>query len=164
MLEVRTHTDIHENYQALHAAVHAHLYDESDLIANLANISAFIYAGLTDINWAGFYILKGGVLVLGPFIGKPACTRIALDSGVCGMAAREARVIVVSDVHAFDGHIACDGNTNSEIVLPLYKNGEVFGVLDVDSPVFDRFSEVDADYLTKITECISEFLDEANRE
>jgi GAF domain-containing protein len=159
MYKVHNHDDAQQNYEVLYAAVCAHLEDEDDLIANLANIAAFIYHSLDKLNWAGFYLMKGGQLVLGPFVGKPACTRIDLDKGVCGGAATEKRVIVVPDVHKFPGHIACDGDTNSEIVLPLYKNGEVFGVLDIDSPVFDRFGAIDEEWLTKIAGAISNFLD-----
>jgi len=162
MYEVKTHEDVRDNYEALLSAVRAHLEDERDLIANLANISAFIYHSLEGLNWAGFYIMKDSELVLGPFIGKPACTRIALDKGVCGAAATQRKVLVVPDVHQFPGHIACDGDTNSEIVLPLFKNGEVFGVLDIDSPLFGRFSDIDEEYLTKIAECINNFLDKLN--
>ncbi|MCL2397760.1 MAG: GAF domain-containing protein [Defluviitaleaceae bacterium] len=162
MYKTQTHTDPQENYQALYAATSSHMESEPDLIANLANISAFLYTSLPDINWAGFYVLKGGELVLGPFGGKPACTRIAMGRGVCGTAATDRRVIVVPDVDAFEGHIACDCQTKSEIVLPLYINGEVFGVLDIDSPVLDRFSELDVDYLTKIAECISNHLHKLN--
>lgn len=159
MFEVKKHAEKSENYQALYAAVCAHLEDERDLVANLANIAAFIYHSLEGVNWAGFYILKEGELVLGPFNGKPACTRIPLGRGVCGAAAAQRRVFVVPDVEAFDGHIVCDGDTKSEIVLPLYKNGTIFGVLDIDSPVLARFSEIDEEYLTKIAQCISDFLD-----
>ena len=159
MYEINNHDDVRENYEALYAAVRTHLEDETDLTANLANISAFIYHSLDKLNWAGFYLVKNNELVLGPFIGKPACTRIALDKGVCGTAATEKRVIVVPDVHQFPGHIACDGDTNSEIVLPLYKNGEVFGVLDIDSPTYDRFGGIDEEWLTRIAKEISGFLD-----
>ena len=159
MYEISNHDDVRENYEALYSAVCAHLDDEDDLIANLANIAAFIYHSLDKLNWAGFYIIKDGRLVLGPFNGKPACTRIALNKGVCGTAVTKKRVMVVPDVHQFPGHIACDGDTNSEIVLPLYKNGEVFGVLDIDSPVHSRFREIDEEWLIKIAKEISNFLD-----
>ena len=159
MYEIHNSDDIRENYEALYTAARAHLEDEDDLVANLANIAAFIYHSLTELNWAGFYLMKDGQLVLGPFVGKPACTRIALDKGVCGAAATQRQVLVVPDVHQFPGHIACDGDTNSEIVLPLYKNGEVFGVLDIDSPVFDRFGAIDEEWLTKIAGEICRFLD-----
>jgi len=158
MFEIKNVDDVQENYQALYAAISSHLDDETDLIANLANISAFLYTSLPDLNWAGFYIKKGNQLVLGPFVGKPACTRIDMGKGVCGTAAQDGKTIVVPDVHAFDGHIACDGETNSEIVLPLFKSGEIFGVLDIDSPIFDRFNEIDADYLEKIATRINQYL------
>ena len=162
MYNINASKDIQENYQALYMAISAHMEDEGDVVANLANISAFLYQYLPDVNWAGFYLLKGGELVLGPFAGKPACTRIALGRGVCGVAARDGRVIVVPDVHVFDGHIACDGETNSEIVLPIYKGDAVFGVLDIDSPVLNRFDEIDEDYLRKIADIISKFLEDTN--
>ena len=158
MYKINNQADVRENYEALYLAVRAHLEDENDLIANLANIAAFIYHSLDKLNWAGFYLMKDGQLVLGPFVGKPACTRIALNSGVCGAAATQRRVVVVPDVHQFEGHIACDGDTNSEIVLPLYKNGEVFGVLDIDSPEFNRFGDIDEEWLTKIAGEINKFL------
>ena len=112
-------------------------------IANLANASALLWQALPDINWAGFYILEGDKLVLGPFQGKPACIEIPLGKGVCGTAAASGKTVVVANVHDFDGHIACDSASNSEIVLPLFVNGALFGVLDIDSPVFNRFTETD---------------------
>ena len=115
---------------------------ESDVIANLANASALIYDVLPDINWAGFYFVKGGELVLGPFQGKPACVRLKIGKGVCGTAVVEDRTIVVADVHEFAGHIACDSASKSEIVVPLRKNGEIVGVLDIDSPLSNRFADV----------------------
>ena len=115
---------------------------ESDVIANLANASALIYDVLSDINWAGFYFVKDGELVLGPFQGKPACVRLKIGKGVCGTAVAEDRTIVVADVHEFAGHIACDSASNSEIVVPLRKNGEIVGVLDIDSPLSNRFADV----------------------
>ena len=163
MFEINSHKDLQENYQALHAAIASHMEDEDDLIANLANIASFIYWTLKDVNWAGFYFMKGEELVLGPFCGKPACTRIAVGKGVCGTAAYKECVIVVPDVNDFDGHIACDGETKSEIVLPIFKNGKVFGVLDIDSPVINRFSKLDADYLTKIAECINSFINKSTK-
>ena len=112
-------------------------------ISNLANASALLYQTLADLNWAGFYLYKNGVLLLGPFQGKTACTKIPMGKGVCGTAAERGETIVVPDVHAFPGHIACDGDSNSEIVIPLYVGGRLFGVLDIDSPVFNRFTEED---------------------
>ncbi len=113
-------------------------------VANMANASALIYDNLPILNWAGFYLIEGEKLVLGPFQGKPACIEIPLGSGVCGTAAAENRTIVVADVHTFPGHIACDCASNSEIVVPLRAaDGSVFGVLDIDSPVLNRFAERD---------------------
>jgi len=115
---------------------------ETDVIANLANVSALIYDVIDDLNWAGFYILKDGELVLGPFQGKPACVRIKIGKGVCGTAVKNDKTLVVSDVHKFAGHIACDSASRSEIVVPLHKDGAIFGVLDVDSPIVDRFENI----------------------
>ncbi|MCH5159653.1 MAG: GAF domain-containing protein [Clostridiales bacterium] len=112
-------------------------------IANMANASALLWQTLPNLNWAGFYILEGDKLVLGPFQGKPACIEIPLGKGVCGTAAASGKTVVVSDVHQFDGHIACDSASNSEIVIPLFVNGALYGVLDVDSPLFNRFIEED---------------------
>ena len=116
-------------------------------ISNLANLSALLYDTLEDINWAGFYILEGSTLVLGPFQGRPACVEIPLGRGVCGTAAREDRTVVVRDVHAFPGHIACDSASRSEIVIPLRVSDRVWGVLDIDSPSPDRFDESDREGL-----------------
>ena len=112
-------------------------------IANLSNASALLWETLPDINWAGFYKMEGGALVLHPFQGKPACIRIAVGKGVCGTAVAEDKTQLVPDVHRFPGHIACDGASNSEIVVPIHVDGEVWGVLDIDSPLFDRFSLAD---------------------
>lgn len=112
-------------------------------ISNLANASALLWQSLTDINWAGFYLLEGDKLVLGPFQGKPACIEIPLGRGVCGTAASTGNTLVVDNVHEFDGHIACDSASNSEIVVPLFVKGKLYGVLDVDSPKFNRFSQQD---------------------
>jgi L-methionine (R)-S-oxide reductase len=120
------------------------LEGERDPVANAANLSALIFATVPDLNWAGFYWVKGGELVLGPFQGKPACVRIALGKGVCGTAAQERRTIVVPDVHAFPGHIACDSASNSEVVVPVVKGERVLGVLDVDSPSLGRFGAEEA--------------------
>lgn len=116
---------------------------EADPVANAANAAAAIWAALPDISWAGFYFLKGGELVLGPFQGKPACVRIALGRGVCGTAAARRETQVVPDVHAFPGHIACDPASRSEIVVPLVQDGAVLGVLDIDSARPDRFTAAD---------------------
>ena len=118
-----------------------------DGISNLANASALLFHTLEGLNWAGFYLYKNGVLLLGPFQGKTACTKIPMGKGVCGTAAERGETIVVPDVHAFPGHIACDGDSNSEIVIPLYLRGSLYGVLDIDSPLLDRFSEADREGL-----------------
>jgi len=130
-------------YVQLAAQVRALLDGEHDRIANAANFSALVGQALPAINWAGFYFYDGNELVLGPFQGKPACVRIALDRGVCGAAAREQRTQVVADVDLFPGHIACDAASRSEIVVPLVQDGQLIGVWDVDSPEIGRFDEAD---------------------
>lgn len=119
-------------------------------IANLANVSALIFDTLEDLNWAGFYLLEGETLVLGPFQGKPACIEIPVSRGVCGAAVREDRTKLVPDVHAFKGHIACDSASRSELVVPLHINGEIFGVLDLDSPTLSRFTEADREGMERL--------------
>ena len=124
--------------------------------ANLANASALLYNALENINWAGFYLIEDKKLILGPFQGKPACIEIPMGKGVCGTAAACGQTVLVPDVHKFDGHIACDGASNSEIVIPLANTkGEVVGVLDIDSPLFDRFSEEDKLGLEKFAQILS---------
>ena len=127
-------------------------------IANLANASALIYNSLEDLNWAGFYFMEGGRLVLGPFQGKPACIEIEVGRGVCGMAVQEGKTRLVPDVHLFPGHIACDSASNSEIVVPLRVGGEVVGVLDIDSPWPGRFTEEDQTGLEAVAEIIAQML------
>ena len=119
-------------------------------ITNAANLAALLYQNLPDINWAGFYFLDGDMLRLGPFQGKPACAEIPLGKGVCGTAVVKGEILIVPDVHAFAGHIACDAASRSEIVVPLMQNGRPRGVLDIDSPVLNRFDEEDAQFLQKI--------------
>ncbi len=131
------------DYEALIAQTQALTDGVPHRIANLANVSALIFDTLEDLNWAGFYLLEGETLVLGPFQGKPACIEIPISRGVCGAAVRENRTQLVPDVHAFSGHIACDCASRSELVVPLRKDGKVFGVLDLDSPSLARFSEED---------------------
>lgn len=128
---------------------------ESDFIANLANASALIYHSLPDLNWAGFYLLKQGELVVGPFQGKPACVRIAMGKGVCGTAALKRTTVIVRDVHAFPGHIACDSASNSEIVVPLLRGEELVGVLDLDSPKLARFDGEDQVGLEKLVRLLT---------
>ena len=128
------------------------------LTANLANTSALIWQTMEGLNWAGFYQMTDGALVLGPFQGKPACIRIQVGKGVCGTAVQERRTIRVEDVHKFPGHIACDGASNSELVIPLWKDGEIWGVLDLDSPLFDRFTQADQQGLEAAARAIEIFL------
>lgn len=127
-------------------------------IANLANVSAAIWQAMEKINWAGFYLMEQGKLVLGPFQGKPACIEIPVGKGVCGTAVQEAKTILVKDVHQFPGHIACDSASNSEIVIPILKNGEIYGVLDIDSPYFARFTEEDQLGLEALVRVLEETL------
>ena len=131
-------------YAELARDLRALLSGERDLVANAANTAALIWEALPDLNWAGFYLYKSGELVLGPFQGKPACVRIAIGKGVCGTAAQRRETVLVEDVHAFPGHIACDSASNSEIVVPLLRGGELIGVLDLDSPRLARFQPHDA--------------------
>ncbi|KEZ51317.1 MULTISPECIES: GAF domain-containing protein [Metabacillus] len=147
-----------ENYEMLIKQLKALLDGEKDAIANLANASALLNQFLTEINWVGFYLYKDSELVLGPFQGLPACVRIPVGRGVCGTAAQNRKTERVADVHAFPGHIACDAASQSEIVVPMVKDGELIGVLDIDSPIKDRFSELDQKYLEKFTETLVDFL------
>lgn len=134
------------------------LGDESDLIAYLANVSACLNEGLHNINWVGFYLYKNDELVLGPFQGKVACSHLPINKGVCGVSFAKEKVLNVKDVHKFDGHIACDSASNSELVLPLFNKSKCVGVLDIDSPIYERFSEQDVTLLTNISKLISEYL------
>ena len=131
------------NYQELNRELEALTRDVPHKIANLANASALLWQHLDGLNWAGFYLLEGEKLVLGPFQGKPACIEIPVGKGVCGTAVARNETMVIPNVHEFPGHIACDCASNAEIVIPLRKNGEIIGVLDIDSPLFDRFSTQD---------------------
>jgi len=136
-------TDKPRLYDELARQLAALIDGERDLVANCANMAALIYHGLSKLNWAGFYFARQGELVLGPFQGKPACIRIAWGEGVCGAAAARGSAIVVPDVHEFPGHIACDPESRSELVVPLVDDGRVLGVLDLDSPLAGRFDEDD---------------------
>ncbi|EKO3583510.1 TPA: GAF domain-containing protein [Vibrio metschnikovii] len=131
------------DYQRLTKQAVALLESETDLVANLANLSALLNMELSDLNWVGFYLLQNDELVLGPFQGKPACVRIPVGRGVCGTAVATNTVQRVDDVHAFVGHIACDAASNSELVIPFTLCGQLVGVLDIDSPTIARFSEID---------------------
>ncbi|CRY81465.1 GAF domain-containing protein [Nocardia farcinica] len=139
-----------EDYRRLVAQAAALIEGEPDRVANAANLSALIYHSLPEVNWAGFYFAAGDELVVGPFQGKPACVRIAFGKGVCGTAAATRTTQLVSDVHAFPGHIACDADSRSEIVVPLVRDDTVIGVLDLDSPRPGRFDTVDRDGLEAV--------------
>ena len=131
------------DYTLLNSQARALLADEPDALASASNFVALLNGALDDINWLGIYVLRGDELVLGPFQGKPACVRLVPGSGVCGTAAATRRTQRIADVHQFDGHVACDADSRSELVVPLICNGELLGVLDIDSPTPDRFSETD---------------------
>jgi len=147
-------------YRTLTAQCQALIADESDLIANLANVSALLFNEMPDLNWAGFYLLKQQQLVLGPFQGKPACVRIDIGKGVCGTAVATGVVQLVTDVHAFPGHIACDAASNSEIVLPVRCHGEIIGVLDIDSPSLARFDTADQQGLESLVTVLEQRLEQ----
>ena len=140
------------DYAALAEELGALLAGERDLVANAANTASLIFHALPDVNWAGFYFMHGGELVVGPFQGQPACVRIALGKGVCGTAAARRETVLVPDVHAFPGHIACDAASRSEIVVPLVRNGTLLGVLDIDSPRAGRFDDFDQRGLERLAQ------------
>jgi GAF domain-containing protein len=146
-------------YQSLAQQVAALLQGERDFLANMANIAAILFQELPDVNWAGFYLLKDKDLVLGPFQGKPACTRIAPGKGVCGAAAERRETMVVENVNKFPGHIACDPASKSEIVVPLVKSGHLIGVLDIDSALFACFDDEDRGGLEEISRLLLEATD-----
>ncbi len=153
-LTITTSTDKEEQYQSLIPQIEALLFGEPDLVANLANICAALKEQFKWL-WIGFYLVKGDELVLGPFQGPVACTRIARGKGVCGSAWQQAKTLVVPDIDAFPGHIACSSASRSEIVLPLFYNNEMIGVLDVDSESLAAFNETDAKYLEQIIRLIN---------
>ena len=155
MFENKMYTgSLKEQYDMLSKQLHALLEGESDLIANLSNASALLNQFLDNTNWVGFYIWKEDQLILGPFQGLPACVRIPIGKGVCGTAAKEQKTLRVSDVHAFPGHIACDAASNSEIVVPLIKDGSLLGVLDIDSPLKNRFTAEDEEGIEQFVEVL----------
>jgi L-methionine (R)-S-oxide reductase len=145
-------------YRDLASALEGLVVGEPDAIANMANATALIYETLPDVNWVGFYRNIGGELVLGPFQGRPACIRMTFDQGVCGAAAKSRQVQRVEDVHSFAGHIACDSASNSEIVVPLIRDGEVIGVLDIDSPKRARFTQEDEAGVVKLAQIMMKVL------
>ena len=146
------------NYDLLAEQLQALVKNVPYETANFANASALIWQGLADINWAGFYLMQDGALVLGPFQGKPACIRIPVGRGVCGTAVAEDKTQLVPDVHAFPGHIACDCASNSEIVIPIHKDGAVYGVLDIDSPLLNRFTQTDQAGLETLVQILEQML------
>ena len=146
--------DRNKNYEMVLGQLRALIEGETDVIANLANASALLYQFLDEVNWVGFYLWKENELVLGPFQGLPACIRIPNGKGVCGTAVTEKETILVENVHAFPGHIACDAKSQSEIVIPIIIDDNVFGVLDIDSPILNRFDTTDQTYLEKFVDIL----------
>lgn len=147
-----------EFYDQLYRQVEAIIGDETDVIANMANISALLFESLSDVNWAGFYRLVDNELILGPFQGKVACIRIPVGKGVCGTAVAENRTQRIDDVHQFTGHIACDASSNAEIVIPVKKDDKVIAVLDIDSIAFNRFDQFDQSGLERIVDLLESSL------
>jgi len=148
-----------EFYKQLNIYLTGLISEETDWLAGISNASALLYLLLPDINWAGFYLYKGGELILGPFQGKPACVRIALGKGVCGTAAKTRKIQVVEDVNEFPGHIACDAVSQSEIVLPIIKDDKLIGVLDIDSPAKARFDKQDSEGLSSFVNILNQYID-----
>ena len=134
------------------------LREDGWYVAAMSNLSALVMENMEELNWAGFYLRRGNGLTVGPFQGKPACIHIPMGKGVCGTAAERDETVVVPDVHAFPGHIACDGASRSEIVIPLHAEGKVVGVMDLDSPVMDRFSQQDREGLEALVKCVEQYL------
>jgi len=157
-LEPVSHKNKKDFYSHLNSCLETLINDEPDWLANISNAAALLYQLIPDINWAGFYLMKNGELVLGPFQGKPACIRIPLGKGVCGTAAKTREIQLVPDVNKFPGHIACDEYSKSEIVLPIIKNERLIGVLDIDSPVQSRFDSLDADGLAGFVDCLNKHI------
>ncbi|WP_027955127.1 GAF domain-containing protein [Halobacillus kuroshimensis] len=147
-----------QQYDLLNKQLKALIEDEKDAVANLSNASSLLNQFLDDVNWVGFYVWKEDELVLGPFQGMPACVRIPSGRGVCGTAVAERKVQRVEDVHAFPGHIACDAASQSEIVVPILKNGDIYGVLDIDSPSKGRFDKVDEQKLVEFVETLQNYI------
>jgi GAF domain-containing protein len=158
-LELNKNLPEEEIYKSLFSQIESLINPEEPLISNLANFTAALKEGFDKISWVGFYLSKDDVLYLGPFQGKVACTSIKFGSGVCGTSAIRQEIVIVEDVHQFPGHIACDAGSNSEIVVPLIKDGKLYGVLDLDSYRFSAFNEVDKFYLTKLCSLLVEKLE-----
>jgi len=153
-----SHDDLGDFYQSVNRELRHLIEYEDEWLPALGNAAALLSHQLRDINWAGFYLVKNGLLLLGPFQGRPACGSIAIGSGVCGAAANRRETVVVPDVHLFPGHIACDSASQSEIVIPLLKEGILYGVLDIDSPLKDRFTEADRRGLETFVGVLMEYL------
>ncbi len=151
------------DYKLLNSQLRALLAGETDALASASNFVALLYNAMDDINWLGIYILRGDELVLGPFQGKPACVHLRVGSGVCGTAAATLQTQRVADVHQFEGHIACDADSRSEIVVPLISKGELIGVLDIDSPTPDRFTDIDQAGVEELCESFCEFQDSRDK-
>src|SRR5574342_157420 len=159
MFKVENYSESREkNYDLLIKQLKALIEDEKNTIANLSNASALLNQFLDRVNWTGFYLMEDGELVLGPFQGLPACVRIPLGKGVCGTAASKRETVRVEDVHSFPGHIACDAASQSEIVVPMIKDGKLLGVLDIDSPETNRFDELDQLKLEKFVEVLVQYI------
>lgn len=157
-IEIIDDQDKQRLYKQINTYLTGLISEESDWLAGISNASAILYHLMPDINWAGFYLYRGGELVLGPFQGKPACIRIPLGKGVCGISAEARRIQVVEDVNQFPGHIACDVASQSEIVLPIIKNGKLIGVLDIDSPIKARFDKQDAEGLSSFVNILNQYI------
>lgn len=161
MFDIRVFDGIktEEKYDMMLSMLKSIIEDETDVITNISNAAALINAIIGRVNWCGFYFIKNGELVLGPFQGMPACTRIKIGSGVCGTAVKDKKTIRVKDVHEFNGHIACDAASNSELVIPIIKNEKVYGVLDIDSEEVGRFTELEELYAEKCIEVLNKYID-----
>ena len=146
-----------QSYELLLRQLEGLLAPQDDSVANMANMAAVLFHGLPDVNWAGFYVLRGDTLLLGPFQGKPACVKIPVGKGVCGTSAQTGQTQRVENVHQFPGHIACDSASNSELVIPIFKGNCLWGVLDMDSPVLARFDETDQKYLEKAVRTFEQY-------
>lgn len=146
-------------YKILLLRLEGQLSSESDHMANICNSAALLFNNMEDINWSGYYFMRNGELVLGPFGGKPACSRIKIGKGVCGSAVLNKKTYIVPNVHEFEGHIPCDSASNSEIVIPIIKEDIIYGVLDIDSPIINRFDETDRKYIEKFVGKLNKYID-----
>lgn len=149
---------VEDKYSYMNKILTSYICDDDFYITSLSNASAILWMFLENINWSGFYLYRNDELVLGPFQGKPACTRIMIGKGVCGTAAQNLETALVYNVHEFEGHIACDSASNSEIVIPLIQNGRLIGVMDIDSPSIGRFDETDKKYLEEFAEILCKYI------